>query len=335
MSPDKPLASISLDADDLWSYLRTRGDPAWERFPSYLPRFFPRVLDLLDEVGLRLTFFLVGLDAARDENRASLSQLVPRGHEVGNHSHRHECWLERYSRDALVEEVEEAERAIEAATGTRPRGFRGPGFSWAPALLDVLAERGYRYDASTFPTFIGPLARWYFLASTRLRGAERKQREALFGGLREGFRPNRPYYWLLPGDRRLLEIPVTTIPGVRLPFHLSYLLYLRQRSEGLMHAYLKTAVRACRWARVEPSVLLHPLDILGADEVHGLEFFPAMRLSSRVKAATFVAVLRTLAKHFRLVPVGAHAEAIMARQDIRQVAVPRSAPLVPDAGVAT
>ena len=29
-------ASISLDLDNLWSYLKTQGAPGWESFPSYL-----------------------------------------------------------------------------------------------------------------------------------------------------------------------------------------------------------------------------------------------------------------------------------------------------------
>jgi hypothetical protein len=32
----KPAASISLDLDNLWSYLKTQGAPGWESFPSYL-----------------------------------------------------------------------------------------------------------------------------------------------------------------------------------------------------------------------------------------------------------------------------------------------------------
>ena len=50
--PGKPLASISLDLDNLWSYMKTHGDPGWESFPSYLDTFIPLVLDLLDELDL-------------------------------------------------------------------------------------------------------------------------------------------------------------------------------------------------------------------------------------------------------------------------------------------
>ena len=67
--------------------------------------------------------------------------------------------------------------------GRRPIGFPGPGFSWSPDLLEVLAERGYRYDASTLPTYLGPAG------STLLPGhrqADSGRAEAARGALRIG-----------------------------------------------------------------------------------------------------------------------------------------------------
>jgi hypothetical protein len=318
MSAPKPLASVSLDVDDLWTYLRTHGDPAWERHPSYLPTFVPRALELLDELGLRITFFLVGFDAAQPHNQALLRSIPERGHEVGNHTYAHECWLHLYTPAQLEQEVARAEEAIHLATGHRPAGFRGPGFSWCPALFDVLARRGYRYDASTLPTYLGPLARLYFLATADLTAEERERRRALFGSFRDGLRPVHPYRWQLGGGRTLLEIPVTTMPVVKVPFHMSYLLYLSRFSKPLMTAYLRTALAACRLMRVEPSFLLHPLDVLGADEAPALAFFPGMELPVRHKLDACREALRALGEHYELVPMGAHANAILARKELRQ-----------------
>src|SRR5215472_4452202 len=64
MSFTKPAASLSLDLDNKWSYLKTHGDVGWEAFPSYLDVFVPRVLRFLEEHRLKITFFIVGQDAA-------------------------------------------------------------------------------------------------------------------------------------------------------------------------------------------------------------------------------------------------------------------------------
>ena len=309
----RPSASVSLDADNLWSYMKTHGDAGWESRPSYLDRFVPHVLGVLDGLGLRITFFVVGLDAADERNHAALGRIPQGGHELGNHSYEHEPWLHLYSREQLEHEVDRTDQAIERATGVRPVGFRGPGFSWSPELLSVLESRGHQFDASTLPTYLGPLARRYYFWTAKLTAEEREQRKGLFGTFSDGLRPVKPYYWQLPDGRRLLEIPVTTIPGIKTPFHLSYLLYLAGFSESLMMAYLRTAIAACRMSGTEPSFLLHPLDVIGGDQVPELKFFPGMDVPSERKTALLGKVLRVLGEHFELVPMGEHARRIKTR----------------------
>ena len=113
---DRPLASVSLDVDNLWSYMKIHGDAGWEARPSYLDVFLPTVLDSLDRLDTTITFFVVGVDAEREENRQALGLITQRGHEVGNHSHEHESWLHLYSRERLVAEIDSAEAASVHAT---------------------------------------------------------------------------------------------------------------------------------------------------------------------------------------------------------------------------
>lgn len=309
-SKAKPLASLSLDLDNKWSYMKTHGEPGADTFPSYFDVLIPYVLDLLDLHGLKITFFVVGQDAALDRNRDYLRMLTTRGHEVGNHSFHHEPWLHLYARKQIEKEVSGAEAEIERATGQKPVGFRGPGFSWSPDLLNVLSDRGYIFDASTFPTYLGPIARFYYLSTSRLTAEEKDQRRLLFGNFKEGLRLVKPYRWQLPNGSALLELPVTTIPGIKVPFHLSYLLYLSRISLTLMLLYLKMALSLCRLTLTEPSFLLHPLDFLGADQVPELAFFPGMRASTAQKREIFRHVVRELERHFILVDMTTHAESI-------------------------
>src|SRR4029079_8148677 len=151
----QPLARLSLDLDNKWSYLQTDGDGGWEKFPSYLDVVVPRFLDLLSDLSLRITVFVVVQEAARAPNRESLASISAAGHGVGNHSFHHEPWLHLYSPAQIEEEISAAEEALAAATGVLPIGFRGPGYSLSPAVIECLARRGYQYDASTLPTVIG------------------------------------------------------------------------------------------------------------------------------------------------------------------------------------
>jgi peptidoglycan/xylan/chitin deacetylase (PgdA/CDA1 family) len=317
----QPIASLSLDLDNKWSYLKTHGDPGWESFPSYLDAVVPRFLDLFDELRLRATVFVVGQDAALPQNGEALAAIAAAGHEIGNHSFHHEPWLHLYSPEEIEAEISAAEEAIDAATSAVPKGFRGPGYSLSPAVIECLVRRGYQYDASTLPTVVGPLARSYYFFTARLTPEERRKRRQLFGGWSEGLRPIAPYWWELPNtsqrpmDARqaLLEIPVTTFPLLRTPIHFSYLLFLRQFSSVAAWSYWRTAMRLCRATGVEPSLLLHPLDVLGGDEEPDLGFFPAMAMAGAQKRAFVRELLADFARTFRVVPMQEHAAVLAQR----------------------
>jgi hypothetical protein len=173
-------------------------------------------------------------------------------------------------------------------------------------MIRVLTRRGYRYDASTLPTFLGPVARAYYFMTARLSPEERRRRRALFGTLREGLRPNRPFRWALE-ERELVEIPVTTMPGTRLPIHASYLIYLSRLSPALARAYLGTALRLCRFMGGQPSLLLHSLDFLGRDDLRELSFFPGMDLTSERRLAVVADAVRQLTAHYRVMTLEEHA----------------------------
>ena len=293
------ISSVSLDLDNKWSYMKTHGDAGWEAFPSYLPQVVPTILDVLQSLDMKITFFVVGQDAVLAINSEPLMAIAAAGHEIANHSFHHEPWLHEYSRERLVDEFSRSEAAIHNVTGAKITGFRGPGFSYSKMVLEVLSERGYHYDASTFPTFLGPVARAYYMLHSRLTKADRTQRNALFGSAKAGFMSLRPYRWTSLG-LQLIEIPVTTLPWVKVPIHLSYIMYLATFSKMLAKTYFQSAITFCWVNRIEPSLLLHPLDFLGCDAEPDLAYFPGMSLKTATKVALARDCLTVLSRMFEV-----------------------------------
>jgi peptidoglycan-N-acetylglucosamine deacetylase len=303
----KLTASLSLDLDNKWSYMKTHGDAGWEQWPSYLHIVVPRVVEFLKKRNLTITWFIVGQDASMPAHHDILRQITDAGHEVGNHSFQHEPWLHLYPESEIEAELIKTEDAIEQATGQRPLGFRGPGFSLSPTVLNVLKRRGYEYDCSTFPTYLGPLARAYYFMTAKLPKEEKAKRSKLFGTISDGFRPLKPYDWKL-NNGSLLEIPVTTMPLFKVPIHLSYLLYLSKFSPFVARQYFRMALLFCRIARTQPSILLHPLDFMGCDDDNDLSFFPAMDIPSEKKLKWCSDFFEMLTNTFDCVPMGEHAK---------------------------
>jgi hypothetical protein len=293
--------------------MKTHGDPGWESFPSYLDIVVPRALKFLEERDLNITFFIVGQDAALEKNHAALKSIADAGHEIGNHSFHHEPWVHLCTEEEFESELALAEEHIRRVTKQMPVGFRGPGYSLSDAALRVLGRRGYRYDASTLPTFIGPLGRLYYFAKSKLNSEEKQQRDLLFGTFQDGLRPLRPYWWRIEGAEMwpgILEIPVTTMPVFRVPIHVSYVLFLSVFSPILAMAYFRTALSLCRIYGVQPSLLLHPLDFLGSDDTSELSFFPAMSLPMEKKVRVVSKVVDIFCRQFTVVTLQQHAREV-------------------------
>lgn len=306
---NRRVASVSLDLDNQWSYMKTHGDSGWQEYPTYLDWAVPRILEFLGERQLAITFFIVGQDAALPKNADAMRALGEAGHEIGNHSFNHEPWLHLYSEAELNDELAAAEEAIENATGQRTRGFRGPGFSLSESTLRVLSNRGYAYDATVFPNLLNPLARAYFFATSNLSDEEKEQRKELFGTWRDALRPVTAFNWRID-ETTLTELPVTTMPLFKTPIHLSYILYASRFSKTLAMAYFRFALFMCRLMNVSPSLLLHPLDFIGCDDVGELAFFPGMDMPADQKIAIVAESLDLMSRHFELLTVGGHVDSL-------------------------
>jgi len=308
--------SLSLDLDNKWSYLRTYGNPAWQEFPSYLDLVVPRILDFLAKRGVRITFFVVGKDAALEKNRGAIASLSAAGHEIGNHSYFHEPWLHLYSEGDLDRDLRMAEEAIEDVTGVRVDGFRGPGYSLTKTTLQVLKKRGYAYDATAFPNILNPLSRAYLFATTNLSREEKKRRKALFGSFADAFRPVKPYRWELD-EGSLPELPVTTMPVFKVPIHFSYLTYLGTFSRRLTRLYLGFSIGMCKLTRTEPSLLLHPLDFMSQEDDADLAGFPGMGLPLATKMELLNMYFDLLLESFEPMTMGEHVDRIVAGPRLR------------------
>jgi polysaccharide deacetylase family protein (PEP-CTERM system associated) len=110
------------------------------------------LLELLDQAGVRATFFVLGWQAERTPH------LVPRlaamGHEIASHGYSHR-FVYSQGPEQFRSELRRSKRILEDQARAPVIGYRAPFFSitqdalWA---LDILAEEGIVYDSSVFPT---------------------------------------------------------------------------------------------------------------------------------------------------------------------------------------
>ena len=112
------------------------------------PLYNSRVLDILDERGIKATFFFVGQYARM--NPEQVREVARRGHNVASHSWSHPTYLRHWARQAQVTEVRRSYAALEAALADAPAEerariepmFRFPGLGEGAFMADWLNQRG-------------------------------------------------------------------------------------------------------------------------------------------------------------------------------------------------
>jgi polysaccharide deacetylase family protein (PEP-CTERM system associated) len=150
-----PTLLLSVDFEDWHQLVRRRvGDPRWREPGPALARQTEALLSLFESLGVRCTFFILGI-AARAHPEL-VRAIADSGHEIGCHGDQH-LPVHSQSPREFAADLREACHIIEELTGTRPRGYRAPAFSinrdsaeWA---YDVLAAEGFLYDASQCDSF--------------------------------------------------------------------------------------------------------------------------------------------------------------------------------------
>jgi len=111
------------------------------------------LLDQLDELAIKGTFFVVG-ELARSHAKL-VRAMVQAGHEVASHSWNHQR-VHHHTPGSFREDVRKSKNALEQITGQEVLGYRAPTFSVVPRTawaLDVLVELGFAYDSSIYPVW--------------------------------------------------------------------------------------------------------------------------------------------------------------------------------------
>ncbi|MHB8848238.1 MAG: XrtA system polysaccharide deacetylase [Burkholderiales bacterium] len=180
-----PVNAMTIDVEDYFQVSAFSGHIArkdWDSLPCRIERNMDTILALLQNHGVRATFFTLGWIAQRYPEL--IRRITENGHELASHGYHHHRASDQ-SRPEFYEDVYSSKALLEDISGQRVRGYRAPSFSigannlWA---FDTLLEAGYQYSSSIYPI-----------------------RHDHYG------MPDAPRFRFHPrGEQGILEIPVTT-----------------------------------------------------------------------------------------------------------------------------
>ncbi len=143
------LVSYGVDFDAVAGWLGSYGG---ERSPRDISRGMfagevgvPRLLDLFARHGITTSWFIPGhsIETFPEQARA----VVDAGHEVGLHGYAHENPL-ALTRQQEADILDRCIDLVGELTGRRPQGYVAPWWETSPHSVELLLERGIRYDHS-------------------------------------------------------------------------------------------------------------------------------------------------------------------------------------------
>jgi peptidoglycan/xylan/chitin deacetylase (PgdA/CDA1 family) len=159
-----PVLSVTVDIEDWYHIPSVTGSPfsvyrdtaeffrTWEGRFDYLTEPTRRALDLLDDLGITATFFVVADVVERYPGL--VNEIVERGHEIACHGLHHACSLEPKTKQPFIppsefgEQTSTAKAILEKVSGTPVVGYRAPSAYLGGWMLDALERLGFLYDSS-------------------------------------------------------------------------------------------------------------------------------------------------------------------------------------------
>ena len=156
-----------------------------------LQKSLPFILNTLKGFDVKVTFFISGEIVAN--NKDIICEISESGHEIASHSFKHNIDYGKLSKEELFNQINMSKELIEDEIGVKPLGFRMPKFRINDYLFEMLSDLGFKYDSSMVRGIL----------PTRYSGLST---------------PSEPFF-----KNGILEIPISTIPYIRLPIGLLWI----------------------------------------------------------------------------------------------------------------
>ena len=205
MISNSHMLAVTVDIEDWYHLTPVTGLPSskyvdvphffaeWKGRYDYLTEPTNTVLDLLDKIGVKATFFVVA-DVV-EYYPGLVDKIAQRGHEIACHGLHHTCKINPRTKEQLMtvgefrKRTQRAKQILEHVTGQPVIGYRAPNAYIGGWMIDVLEELGFEYDSSV------SVNSFYNKTDSQLRCVE-----------------TNPYYpkkgTLEPGETRaIIEIP--------------------------------------------------------------------------------------------------------------------------------
>lgn len=248
--------------------------------------------------GLLATMFVVTKDIKRASRAKTLKALHAGGHELGLHSHSHQPGLDEAK---LGEEFDQSVALLEGLTGTAPRGYRAPSYVMHDFVHAKMVEHRLAYSSSVLGTPLIILFKVLFsLKTLGNRHVALRERLWTWGRPQAMLSPRHTYapradgFWRAASSGPFVEIPLTWVPWLGIPFQFTYLAPLGDSAVRRLGAMLNGH---------NINTSFHVLDFMSDAHARRVGYFNPnlrLRLEERARKAALLVAVAQPGRHHRL-----------------------------------
>lgn len=147
--------AMTVDVEDYFhvaAFNKVINPDEWENWPCRVEANTNKLLQLFADSNIKITFFILGWVAERYPEL--VKAIHAQGHEIASHGYSHQL-IYKQDQNVFREETAKSKRILEDLAQVQITGYRAASYSitrkslWA---LDTLAELGFTWDSSIFPT---------------------------------------------------------------------------------------------------------------------------------------------------------------------------------------
>ncbi len=146
-----PAATVHVDLDGGQEIFEGHGWTYSHPTDSIFETGMRHFLDFFAANEIRATLFVTARAVRDRRKRALIEEAVCAGHEIASHSLTHE-YLPQLDLAGKRRQIADSRDLLEQELAVPVVGFRAPGYRIDRASIELLAESGYRWDSSVFPT---------------------------------------------------------------------------------------------------------------------------------------------------------------------------------------
>jgi polysaccharide deacetylase family protein (PEP-CTERM system associated) len=155
MSKSAITHAMTVDVEDYFhvaAFNKVIKQEDWEKWPCRVEANTHKLLQLFADADIKITFFILGWVAERYPEL--VKTIRAQGHEIASHGYSHQL-IYKQDQKVFREETAKSKHILEDLGQAPVIGYRAASYSitrkslWA---LDTLAELGFAWDSSIFPT---------------------------------------------------------------------------------------------------------------------------------------------------------------------------------------